>query len=229
MMKAMVLALGLAAILATVVGLTLAPSPSGAPAQAQGQASPAAPANVRAVNGVEPGQAVVRWDAVADAAYYRIGWVNMETFRAVQAEGGREWLDVFAFHDVVNRGQTSQTLSDLAGRGVRFYCGQRGASLWQRRELVGLDLSDHDGCGGGVLPDEYGDGAGGARKQWRYSDANPGAGGYRYADAYRRAGTGNVLDPTPTARPAAAADSGAGGGARGAYADTYRRAGRERV
>ena len=59
------------------------------------------------------------WDAVAGAAYYRIGWVNMETFQAVQAEGGREWLDVFAFHDVVNRGQTDQTLSDLEP-GVQY-------------------------------------------------------------------------------------------------------------
>ena len=56
---------------------------------------------------------------MAGAAYYRIGWVNMETFRAVQAEGGREWLDVFAFHDVVNRGQTDQTLSDLEP-GVQY-------------------------------------------------------------------------------------------------------------
>ena len=86
--------------------------------QAQG-ASPAAPANVRSANGSAVGQAVVRWDAVADAAYYRIGWVNMETFRAVEAESGREWLDVFAFQDVVNRSQTSQTLSDLEP-GVQY-------------------------------------------------------------------------------------------------------------
>ena len=118
-MKAMVLALGLVAVLAGVVGLSLALFSNGA--QAQGQAGPAAPANVRAANGDPPGQAVVRWDAVADAAYYRIGWVNMETFRAVQAEGEREWLDVFAFRDVVNRGQTVQiqTLYDLAP-GVEY-------------------------------------------------------------------------------------------------------------
>ena len=119
-MKAMVLALGLAVVLAAVVGLSLALSPSGMPAQAQGQgASPAAPANVRSENGSAVGQAVVRWDAVADAAYYRIGWVNMETFRAVQAEGGREWLDVFDFRDVVNRGQTAQTISNLEP-GVQY-------------------------------------------------------------------------------------------------------------
>ena len=118
-MKAMVLGLGLAAVLAAVIGLSLALSPRGASVQAQGQSGPAAPANVRAENGDTPGQAVVRWDAVADAAYYRIGWVNMETFRAVQAEGGREWLDVFSFRDVVNRGQTDQTIPDLAP-GVEY-------------------------------------------------------------------------------------------------------------
>ena len=114
-MKAMVLGLGLAAVVAAVTGLSLAVSPN----EAQAQSGPVAPANVRAANGDTPGQAVVRWNAVADAAYYRIGWVNMETFRAVPAEGGREWLDVFAFHDVVNRGQTDQTISDLAP-GVEY-------------------------------------------------------------------------------------------------------------
>ena len=159
-MKAMVLGLGLAAVLAAVIGLSLGVSPN----EAQAQSGPAAPANVWAANGDTPGQAVVRWNAVADAAYYRIGWVNMETFRAVPAEGGREWLDVFAFHDVVNRGQTDQTIPDLApGRGVRFYCGQRWASLWQRRWLVGLDLSDY-GDGGAILPDGCRDDAGCARR-----------------------------------------------------------------
>ena len=81
-MKAMILGLGLAAVLAGVVGLSLALFSNGA--QAQAQAGPAAPANVRAANGAEPGQAVVMWDAVAEAAYYRIGWVNVETFRAAQ-------------------------------------------------------------------------------------------------------------------------------------------------
>ena len=43
-MKATVLAFGLTAVLAAVIGLSLALSPAGA--QAQGQASPAAPSNV---------------------------------------------------------------------------------------------------------------------------------------------------------------------------------------
>ena len=147
-MKAMVLALGLAAVLAGVVGLSLALFSNGA--QAQAQAGPVAPANVRAVNGAETGQAVVRWDAVAGAAYYRIGWVNMETFRAVQAEGGREWLDVFAFQDVVNRGQTIQTRSDLAP-GVEYafivtsvghrFGNARSWSEWAYLTTAGVDTT----------------------------------------------------------------------------------------
>ncbi len=92
---------------------------------------------------------------MADAAYYRIGWVNMETFQAVQAEDRREWLDVFAFHDVVNRGQTAQTLSDLepgvqydfiaASVGHRFG-NAAGWSNWTYLTTADLDF-DTDGSG----------------------------------------------------------------------------------
>ena len=159
-MKTMVLALGLAAVLAAVVGLSLALSPSGMPAQAQ--ASPAAPANVRAANGTETGQAVVMWDAVADAAYYRIGWVNMETFRAVQAEGGREWLDVFDFRDVVNRGQTAQTISNLEP-GVQYAfimasVGQRfgNAAGWSQWDYLTTAEAEAPSCpaDAGTTPDD---------------------------------------------------------------------------
>ena len=182
MMKAMVLALGLAAVLATVVGLTLAPSPSGTPVQAQEPASPAAPANVRAANGAEPGQVVVRWDAVAEAAYYRIGWVNMETFWAVQAEGGREWLDVFDFRDVVNRGQTAQTISNLTpgveyafiAASVAHRFGSAGSwSDWTYLTTTATAAALHPVRRiQGTTPDAPG-GSG-------TPDANPGAGGYRY-------------------------------------------------
>ena len=88
-MKVMVLALGLTAVVAAVIGLSLALSPSGA--QAQGQTRPAAPVNVRATNGDKPGQAVVMWDAVADAAYYRIGWVAFQDIATV-GQGYRIWI-----------------------------------------------------------------------------------------------------------------------------------------
>ena len=107
-MKAMVLGLGLAAVLAAVIGLSLGVSPN----EAQAQSGPAAPANVRAANGTAPGQAVVMWDAVADAAYYRIGWVAFQDIATVQ-DAGRPWLDAFAFTDVTNYGRTSHILTGL--------------------------------------------------------------------------------------------------------------------
>ena len=111
MMKAMVVALSLAAGLLVVVAVSLA-----APAGAQGGL--AAPGNVRVVDGANAGEVTVSWDGVDDAAFYRIGWVASDRIAAVQA-AGQEWLDAFAFADVANRGQTAHTLTDLAP-GVRY-------------------------------------------------------------------------------------------------------------
>ena len=162
--------------------------------QAQG-ASPAAPANVRAANGTDPGQAVVRWDAVADAAYYRIGWVNMETFQAVQAESGREWLDVFAFHDVVNRGQTNQTLSDLAP-GVQYAfimasVGHRFGNVagWSNWTYLTTAAAEVVSCptGTGTTP------------------GAPGGGGSGSPTPTPQPGATATATPTPTPAPAASA------------------------
>ena len=156
--------IGLFAVLAAVVGLSLALFPNTGGMQAQG-GSPATPANVRAANVDTPGQVVVRWDAVADAAYYRIGWVNMETFQAVQAEGGREWLDVFAFHDVVNRGQTNQTLSN-SEPGVQYAfiadsVGHRFGNVAGWSDWAYLTTAAAPSCptGAGTTPDEPGGGS----------------------------------------------------------------------
>ena len=241
-MKAMVLGLGVAAVLAAVVGLSLTLSPNaggGKEVQAQ-DASPAVPANVRAVDGVEPGQAVVTWDAVDTAAFYRIGWVNMETFWAVQAEGGRQWLDVFAFLDVLNRGQTSQTLYELAP-GVEYAfivasVGQRfgEAAGWTDWTYLVTTASPPLSCPVNTTGTPTAPGGSGAPTptvtptRMPRATATPvptptptitaqtpgqdGAGHWFYPTPTPTAGpTGNVFDPTPTARPTVAAGSGAGG------------------
>ena len=84
-MKAMVLGLGLAVVLPAVVGLSFVLSPSGM--QAQAQASPAAAGQRPVGEWLHVGQAAVRWDAVADAAYYRIGW--MRSLFAMSSTGGK--------------------------------------------------------------------------------------------------------------------------------------------
>ena len=119
-MKAMLYTLGLGVVVAAVIGLALSLSPTGMPetATAQAQGGLAAPANVRAADGASPGTAVVSFDAVAGAAFYRIGWVSIDDIQAVQADD-REWLDAFDFKDVENKGQTAQALKGLTP-GVRY-------------------------------------------------------------------------------------------------------------
>lgn len=82
------------------------------------QDAPAPPTNVTAVNGANIGEAVVSWDAVADAKYYRIGWIAYPDYEAVSA-AGRDWMEAFAFVDVANNGQSSHTLNRLV-HGVRY-------------------------------------------------------------------------------------------------------------
>ena len=83
------------AILAAIV--------SGAPpAEAQGR--PPATTNIQIVNGHNPGEVIISWDAVPAATHYRIGYVNMATDHplAISTEGGRtgNWLEAFVYVDV---------------------------------------------------------------------------------------------------------------------------------
>ena len=83
------------AILAAIV--------SGAPpAEAQGRAP--ATTNIQIVNGHNPGEVIISWDAVPAATHYRIGYVNMETDYplAKSTEGGRtgNWQGAFVYVDV---------------------------------------------------------------------------------------------------------------------------------
>ena len=76
---------------------------SGAPpAEAQGR--PPATTNIQIVNGHNPGEVIISWDAVPAATHYRIGYVNMATDYplAKSTEGGRtgNWLEAFVYVDV---------------------------------------------------------------------------------------------------------------------------------
>ena len=78
---------------------------------ARGQDAPPPPKAVTAANGSIPGRVVVSWDAVPDAAFYRIGWVAMEDYNALPDQS--LWLEIFRFVDIGNRGQTSYTITRL--------------------------------------------------------------------------------------------------------------------
>ena len=84
------------------------------------QSSLPAPTGVSAVNGDNHGEAVVSWQAVADAAYYRIGWMADEDYQAAGGAQGLYWSEEFRYSNVVNRGQTSHTITRLTP-GIKYW------------------------------------------------------------------------------------------------------------
>ena len=110
------LTLLLAAALAITLPAANATVPPSAPVHAHAHDEtappPTAPASVTAADADTPGAVIVAWQAVPEAAYYRIGWVASADVAAALADG-REWLDAFAFTDAANRGQTRHRLTGL--------------------------------------------------------------------------------------------------------------------
>lgn len=81
--------------------------------------------NVTVRNGLNPGEAIVSWDAVPGATYYRVGYVNMEAdYPIAKASASGEWQGAFWFQDANARditvvdGRAEYTIRRLA-RGVR--------------------------------------------------------------------------------------------------------------
>ena len=67
-----------ALLLGTALATAIAPGAGRAGLVRADDAAPPAPSGVTAVDGNTPGVVVLAWDAVPDAAYYRIGWVSSE-------------------------------------------------------------------------------------------------------------------------------------------------------
>ena len=85
---------------------------------AHAQGDLVAPSNVVAQNTGNPGEVRISWDAVPNAAYYRIGWVAYSDVAPIIASGG-DWLEHFAFIDIENRDQTEHTITRLTP-GVQY-------------------------------------------------------------------------------------------------------------
>ena len=85
---------------------------------AYAQSDLSAPSNVAAENTGNAGEVRVSWDAVPNAAYYRIGWVTYSDVAPIIASGG-DWLEHFAFIDIENRDQTEHTITRLTP-GVQY-------------------------------------------------------------------------------------------------------------
>ena len=57
--------------------------------------------NLSVQAGPETGEVTLSWDAVSDATYYRIGYVNMETdYHLAKASCTGEWIEAFIYVDV---------------------------------------------------------------------------------------------------------------------------------
>ena len=183
-MKATVLGLSLAAVLAAVVGLSLALSPNaggggGASAGAGRKSGGAGQCPVgewlrRRAGGGEVGRGGGR-----RVLPHRLG-----EYGNLPGGGGGKRAGMAGCVRLSGCGQPGADGPDAfrsgAGRAVRLHHGQRGAAFWQCGRLVAVDLPDHDGGGGDILPDECGDAAGHARGRQRRADANAGAGGRDY-------------------------------------------------
>ena len=100
-----------------------------------------APTGVAAVNGANPGEAIISWQPVAGAAFYRIAWIAAADAAAI-AENGGGWLGSYLFTDIVadpadSSSELRHTLTRL-NPGVRyiFQVGSRrvktGTPSWSR-------------------------------------------------------------------------------------------------
>ena len=106
------------AVIAVALSVLLALLSANVNTVAHAQGDLVAPSNVAAHNTGNPGEVRISWDAVPNAAYYRIGWVAYSDVEPIIASGG-DWLEHFAFIDIENRGQTQRTIARLTP-GVQY-------------------------------------------------------------------------------------------------------------
>lgn len=104
--------------------------------------------NFAVVDGDEPGEALITWDAVPGATGYSVRWMNVNAATLLQRLGG-PWQDIIESIDIAERGEDnySLTLKNLApgtvyafGIGSKF--GQSTSpswSGWTTLKLAGAD------------------------------------------------------------------------------------------
>ncbi len=91
----------------------------GSPSPAAAQAGAPTVTNIRVVDGSNPGEAVISWDAVPAVPHYRIGYVSIVDMQRATARGGK-WTEAFAYVDVAaehlpkSGGRSEYTIHRLA-------------------------------------------------------------------------------------------------------------------
>ena len=113
----------------------------GAPA-AQAQSGLATPANFQAVNGPNAGEAILSWDAVAGADFYRVGWVAEDA--VLQAFAAKsDALNHYVFADITSA--TSYTATGLQpGKKYWFTVASLSERFGEsgRADVLSLTLND---------------------------------------------------------------------------------------
>ena len=122
------------AVIAVALSVLLALLSANVNTVAHAQGDLVAPSNVAAHNTGNPGEVRISWDAVPNAAYYRIGWVAYSDVEPIIASGG-DWLEHFAFIDIENRGQIEHTVARLTPGVVYAFImasndGRYGTPRW---------------------------------------------------------------------------------------------------
>ena len=119
-------------VLVALLGFVLVSSQG--PGVVNAQSDLSAPGDVAAQNTGNTGEVRISWDAVPNAAYYRIGWVAYSDVAPIIASGG-DWLEHFAFIDIENRGQTEHLITRLTPGVVYAFImasndGRYGTPRW---------------------------------------------------------------------------------------------------
>ena len=119
-------------VLVALLGFVLVSSQG--PGVVNAQSDLSAPGDVAAQNTGTAGKVRISWDAVPNAAYYRIGWVAYSDVAPIIASGG-DWLEHFAFIDIENRGQTEHLITRLTPGVVYAFImasndGRYGTPRW---------------------------------------------------------------------------------------------------
>ena len=140
LMSAVILAVAvLAGLLAIVSSPSIAAAQTGAPATS----------NIRVVDGPNPGEVVISWDAVPAATHYRIGYVNMiQDYPLAKASVTGEWIEAFVYVDVNARNFT------VSGGRVEYTV--RRLAQGDRHAFTVLTSSDFKDTGsGGSVSSEF--------------------------------------------------------------------------
>ena len=87
---------------------------------ARGQSAPPPPTSVTAVNGANPGEVRISWQAASGSAPYRIGWMANEDYEAAGGATGPHWVEQFRYSNIGNRGQTTHTVTRLTP-GIHYW------------------------------------------------------------------------------------------------------------